>query len=930
MSRSTQDMEQVLAVLVENAPVAMAMFDHQMRYLLANRAWIEEFGLKQVKPLLGRSQYEVFPSLHPGWRQVYEKALLGHVIRSEHDALADSQDCRVIYRWEVRPWRRQADASVGGLMITCERFVQPHAAEASAPAEDQEPQAKTTPETSPASTELALPQVFLDEQGTILSMNQAAARMSLSRGVVSGKTTFWDAFATGAAQSAQIRHELTACLHTLASPEAPASVLLQPSSAEDQEPGWPGSPQPMADTPWLITRVEDGTRYTALALPAQMAPAPLARPPANLSAIASAVASIAQPPAALDLSASSGQTIENRRLQDDLARTRQELKSQQEAARAAQDNVKHLQACLDALPCGVLVLDEMGSVQYQNQPLARLLGKPIKPGESIEDWLATACHGQKHREQVATLWREDVWRRQLTRCVSLATTDGLLKELEFQPASLPGGGLLICIQDATEKCRHEEQLRATEAKFRTILQESPTAILLLDKTGSVFEVNHAAEQLFGQPKSELRRHPLRSWLDASSAEAMAATALSSHAVAKTLEVASIVSAENKPPIPASLRLAPVLDSEGQPHSTVCFIQQHPEPKNSPAPNEAPRQTKSGTHQTDLLLKTNVHGRIKELSPRALQLLGLDESQAIGRPLHLHFRPSDATSFYTDLTSLASHPDGPPLEIACISGSGTRQLIQIKAKPLGAGGYDFAIHQVSSVPAKAPTPAQETQDAWTALTASAGNKTAPKIDLSRERLVLTETHHRVKNHLQIISSLLNLEANSISDSTARSALRSSQNRVRAIADLHQHLYQTALGADNSFIVFARGLLDRLRQCYDVPASRVNVQFDIESGPVQQEWLMPLALTLNETLSNCFEHAFPDERRGLVHVALRFLSNNGELQITDDGVGMPTEHSGGLGLKILAVFAEQMRGQLLLGRPATGGTEVLLRFPLTTEA
>ena len=66
MEAPEADLGQVLGVLVENAPVAMAMFDHRMRYLLANRAWMEEFGLSGMQPLVGRSQYEVFPNLHPG------------------------------------------------------------------------------------------------------------------------------------------------------------------------------------------------------------------------------------------------------------------------------------------------------------------------------------------------------------------------------------------------------------------------------------------------------------------------------------------------------------------------------------------------------------------------------------------------------------------------------------------------------------------------------------------------------------------------------------------------------------------------------------------------------------------------------------------------------------------------------------------------
>jgi len=207
---------------------------------------------------------------------------------------------------------------------------------------------------------------------------------------------------------------------------------------------------------------------------------------------------------------------------------------------------------------------------------------------------------------------------------------------------------------------------------------------------------------------------------------------------------------------------------------------------------------------------------------------------------------------------------------------------------------------------------------------------PVVDLEREKLLLTETHHRIKNHLQIISSLLNMQINGVSDQNAREALRSSQNRVRAIAALHQHLYQIALGRGDTFSDFTRDLVSHLRECYATTADQISVRLEIQEGPVQPEWLMPLALTLNEALSNAFEHAFLHGRQGQITATLGYVQSCGELTITDDGLGLPTgfnpSEAPGLGLKILAVFAEQMRGQLFVQGSPDVGTEVKLRFPL----
>ncbi len=1044
-------MERVLHVLVENAPVAMAMFDHQMRYLLANRAWVEEFGLGSVHGLLGRSQYDVFPSLHPGWRQVYDRALQGHIIRSEHDALSGPDGRRIIYRWEVRPWRRQLDASVGGLMITCERFGQGETP--AEPANQEEAAAKSAPAEAPAPAgaivDLAVPIVSLNRQGVVQVANVAATNICLARGLKEGETEFWDAFGDGA-PSGLFKQQMLTTLESLTQPGAPASSILNvPSTPTPSGVGhvaWTSVPgaeshAPQRPSRWLLTRSagaqgQDLELFTAVALPAEPTLRVPVAPP-NLPAIASAVAAIAQAPAGDGL----GSGIELRRLHDDLARAKQELRTLHEAERTFAQRETRLKHYLDSLPFGVLVLNELGEPLFQNQPVTRLLGRAVQKEETVEQWLAAGCPNDRHREHVTTLWREDVWRRQLTRTFTLATADGLLKDLEFQPASLPGGGLLVSIQDATEKVRHEEQLRATEAKFRALLQESPLPIVLIDKAGSVFEVNHNAEELFGHPKTELRRHPLDRWLDSAGAAARAEAVRDLQLRSQRSTMIDVhVIREDFDPIPVHLHLAQVMDSEGEPHCTIHFFELEPPPQivevpvevivevpvevrvpfevrvevpvyipapavelaafmpaadaaaplpvfppahaasrmmtSSPMP-AAPRSVSKVTRTVprqmpteSLIFKTNVNGRLKVCTERGLELLGLAEEEALGRPLHQHFRPSDATGFYSDLAVYAQDPKVIHT-LMCFSHTGARHPVQAKVEPIGGGGFDFALHEIgmttvydeiveevevpadeeeSSYPGEmvgettpdagvayhsepSPQPAEPLTLPPSPLPAPVSVEAAPEVNLARERLLLSETHHRVKNHLQIISSLLNLESNTITDLNARNALRSSQNRVRSIADLHQHLYQVAAGESSSFQDFAEGLLERLRECYAVSADRIPVHLDLETADIQQEWMMPLALTLNETLSNCFEHAFPDERRGEVHVTLKGEGEQRELMVRDDGVGL-SDHlrpgtAAGLGLKILAVFAEQMRGQLLLERPESGGTEIRLRFPIASS-
>jgi PAS domain S-box-containing protein len=924
-------MELVLGVLVENAPVAMAMFDRTMRYMLANRQWIHEFGLQQVQPLVGRSQYEIFPGLHPGWRQVYERALQGHIVRSEHDSLSGPDGRHLVYRWEVRPWRKKRDAAVGGLMVTCEKFTSPQAIstdeEKNSSADSHEglqPAAKV-----PAPLDCALPMLVLNAQGAILRSNVAAAHLTLDRGIQEGTTCFWEVFGEGRDFSA-LRQQTLEVLVGAAEADALSQRSIISCSARSV-----GDANPAI---WLVSALahkgsDDSSRqFMLMGLPKQAVAetAPHFTPPAPARPTVVSV----PPPVPVDDAAM-------QRMENELSRARQELRTLAEAQQAFGKREVRLRSYLEGVPCGVFVLDERGSPVFQNERLAKLLGRPLEANQSVESWLAHACPTEEHREHVTLAWRESVWRRQLTRTISLATADGLLKELEFHPIALPGGGLLVSIQDATEHTRHEEQLRSMEAKLRTLLQGSPVAIILTDKAGVIFEVNQHAELLLGQAKSELRRYPLDAWLDPDSASARRDALRALQSSGRQAEALGVrIKRVDGTLSSAILHLAAVPDAQGETHCTIHYLQEVTAPEIVQMPVSVPL-TSSGAptsasivgQTSALLLTTDANGRIRTWTDHARQVFDLDAAVVAGRPLHQLFRPSDATGFFADLAQQAVNPQS-VIAHPFFGGNGRRGEARVSVAVLDDGGFELTSHFVSEVeaPVDEPHPALALKAAVPLAfqVVSPSSQRWPVVDLEREKLLLTETHHRIKNHLQIISSLLNMQINGVSDQDARNALRSSQNRVRAIAALHQHLYQVALGKGDTFGDFTCDLVAHLRECYEVHADQIAVRLEIQEGPIEQEWLMPLALTLNEALSNCFEHAYPHGRQGQIMARLSYTQGSGELVIKDDGIGLPPDfHPGegsGLGLKILAVFADQMRGQLFVQGNPDQGAEIRLRFPL----
>jgi hypothetical protein len=210
---------------------------------------------------------------------------------------------------------------------------------------------------------------------------------------------------------------------------------------------------------------------------------------------------------------------------------------------------------------------------------------------------------------------------------------------------------------------------------------------------------------------------------------------------------------------------------------------------------------------------------------------------------------------------------------------------------------------------------------------------PVVDLEREKLLLTETHHRIKNHLQIISSLLNMQINGVSDQDARNALRSSQNRVRAIAALHQHLYQVALGKGDTFSDFTRDLVAHLRECYELHADQIAVRLGNPGrAPCSRNGSCRSPSRSMRRSPTASSMPIRMVVRGRSPPRLSYTQASGELVIRTTAFGLPrfssrrrqrprSQNPG--------CFADQMRGQLFVQGNPDQGTEIKLRFPLASR-
>lgn len=215
----------------------------------------------------------------------------------------------------------------------------------------------------------------------------------------------------------------------------------------------------------------------------------------------------------------------------------------------------------------------------------------------------------------------------------------------------------------------------------------------------------------------------------------------------------------------------------------------------------------------------------------------------------------------------------------------------------------------------------------------------KGSLREKEALLKEIHHRVKNNLQIIQSMLNLQLPQIRDEKAIALFKESQNRVYSMALIHEKLYQSESLSKIDFPEYIRSLTTHLFTSYGATARAIRPRILVKDISLDVDTTIPCALIINELVSNSLKHAFPASRlaeeTGEISISLsRDTGNRFLLTVSDNGVGLPggfeIENRDSLGLKLVSVLVRQLGGTISIGRIGLSGTGGGAKFIISFAA
>jgi len=202
----------------------------------------------------------------------------------------------------------------------------------------------------------------------------------------------------------------------------------------------------------------------------------------------------------------------------------------------------------------------------------------------------------------------------------------------------------------------------------------------------------------------------------------------------------------------------------------------------------------------------------------------------------------------------------------------------------------------------------------------------KASLNDKEVLLKEVHHRVKNNMQIISSLLNLQIQYIDDEDAINVLKESQNRVKSMAMIHEKLYLSNDLTQINFVEYIESLVSNLFYSYNINNRNIKPLLEIDDINLNMETAIPCGLIISELVSNSLKYAFPNGQPGELLVSLKSEDNYYKLTVRDNGLGLSEEleleNAKTLGLKLVHILTGQIDGEITINRKP--GTEFIITF------
>jgi PAS domain S-box-containing protein len=514
-------------------------------------------------------------------------------------------------------------------------------------------------------------------------------------------------------------------------------------------------------------------------------------------------------------------------------------------------------------------------------------------------------------------------------------------------------GALETLEDVTEQRKAEEELIAGETYLKTIFNSVQTALVIIDPdTHRIFDLNPAAEKLIGAGREDLIGTPCQQGICPAKEGRCPITDL--NLCFENTEQLILTKQGTKIPVTKTIvavtitgkryLLENILDitdrklAEDAMQKAYFELEQKVDERTAElsrltaslrneiaernrvmdALRESEEKYRSLVEQTnDLIFHIDKKGMITYVSPNVVTILGLSDTEVIGKSPTV-FMPEDSRTAFVRLHehNILHKTAVSGIELTLFDTTGKGHILEINGTP---HFDDEGIFIGFSGIARDITYRKALQDEIAA-------------SLNEKEILLKEIHHRVKNNMQVISSLLSLQAKMVKDEKSRDAIKESQNRVMSIALVHEKLYKSKSLARIDYSEYIRKMAENLLDSYNVRREKAELVVEAVDIVLPISKAIPVSLIINELLSNSLKYAFPDDRKGTVGIVFKKEGDRHFLTVWDNGVGLPPgfrwDEAETLGLQLVSSLVGQLGGEI--SYKGDNGTEFKITFTVEASA
>jgi len=563
-----------------------------------------------------------------------------------------------------------------------------------------------------------------------------------------------------------------------------------------------------------------------------------------------------------------------------------------------------LLSILKNAPYGVALIEPDGAWTYTNDTFTGITGYTHEEIRTLDGWLSRAHPNPSYRNRVIEIWMEDLIKSGITSSFSVVCRDGRVREIEIRPTTISDGRLLLAFLDVTERTVMEEQLQQTTSELSAVIDAFPDLFLRVSFDGTVLEgragryAHHAIEhqQYLGRRLQDIFPGELAKKFHESVLSVC--TGYAPQSLEYTLPSCKGVGS-------FEARIIPLSEKE------VAVIMRD--------------ITESKRMEHELRLSEDRYRTIFETTGSATAILEEDGRISLAnaefKASFGHFPEDDERGLrWTDLLiepdrermrrchqEITAHPDvaRKEYELHCLHTDGSiRDVIMVIDLVPGTRRCVLSLLDIT-----------ERKQAETQIRAQ----------LREKEVLIKEIHHRVKNNLQIISSLLTLQSHISHDPAISDVFQECQNRIRSLSLIHESLYQAKDLGRIDFAGYLQRLVGSLLSSYGVKPDRIHYRICAENIFLNIDTAIPCGLIVSELVSNCLKHAFPVGMQGAISIE---MTGSGAfcLRISDTGIGFPEDldfrRTESLGMQLVCSLAGQLNGTIELFRDC--GTRFEIRF------